>query len=530
MTSHNTKFFGRLEEKSYYKQFSIKRHEKKYSTDRMSHPFLVIVGAPGTGKTRLLEELPSSCSDILLDYNHFTINITFGKGTTIIEDDINVKGFGNFIKNFENSFGPGSLDKVDCFDIILAHQRDLLQNEKPFFVNLGIDEFSQTLLSFNPALKKRYQEIYHNSDQDRYNRLFLNEIINSIIPLLFTKNNNLFNIILAGTLLTPVSTVIHVESTHKYELLHISLLPMSVCQSIAREIIKPTTFNQSVTLHRILAFIGGWARYLSFFLGNISSELDLDRPFSDLLNLIDPHQQLDLSGLLTEEQLTVLVACSIVSYKFSKNTWSTQRIMGLPDTLENLESKGFFASETTFSGGESHYIISIPLVTIKRYSTQNNKILGPVRELITYLEQIKEWTSWEEFSCQYLLVRAKMFSFLQINVITLEQFFEGAQFICDRSQKFLLLGMNNTKFIKMKRIYPDNHTDPLEMGNVYRNAQGAPFDWITFFPVPDQNNRVTNNHLYILGDGKHTNENTGISPSVIQTNINTINPKYNQSI
>ncbi|GAM23639.1 hypothetical protein SAMD00019534_068140 [Acytostelium subglobosum LB1] len=549
MANRDLPFRGRDTELQNFIYLVSRRLDKRDSQDRTDHPLTVIASAPGIGKTRLLEEtsIVLANHDILQEYYVVQINITFGNGTRTTLKDAMHGGvhalasrilfrffdphttYDIFVHQFESHYGVGSFANISvavCFNIIElyirhSHQFQALAKDKRIFFNIGIDEFSLLLLK-ESILEERYkQQIdgYFNQHQRHYgqlkdqesnriNRSFLKEVILAIVPLLTSNSNSaFFHVTMVGTIITPLKDIIHVDSAHPYKRNPIGLLLFDDTLWINHQYLGVVhlTDIQDAKLRKVLAFIGGWARPLFKFIEAYRSDpANRDSTLVGLLSLVPTP---GLESLLPADTMAKLVSMSLTAKQTTKQDWRTPHLVS-EESLESLESKGTICSRVMPNG---HRVVTLPLILLRKYS-DSNALLVPVKLMVDHLIVCDDPNSWEEFCCRYLLARRSSFSILGKTSLSLLEYFGDASHTKMVNQEAtFLIGTNALpSFSKFKQQYPKKYEST---ESVYRNAAGAPFDWVQHFKMPN------NYMIYFLCDGKHTIANASLHLAEVNDNI-----------
>eukprot|EP01132_Coremiostelium_polycephalum_P001202 gene1202-1515_t len=175
-------------------------------------PAGIVAGAPGIGKSRLLQEYGGFIEKETPSIKNVNINITYGNGTTLITKErelingsyIAYEPFWNKIaESFEiKEFTPSLA--MDCINLYLVR----LHGEQEIIYNIGVDEFQKTLNNEEITTERQ--------------RLYLKNIVLSLSPLL----------------LSPSGQIIHEESAHPYVHIPLRLLNRSEYLVVAQQFLR----------------------------------------------------------------------------------------------------------------------------------------------------------------------------------------------------------------------------------------------------------------------------------------------------
>ncbi|KAF2071437.1 hypothetical protein CYY_007245 [Polysphondylium violaceum] len=399
---------------------SIDRYSK-YLQDirfKIQHPLVVITGAPGTGKTRLLSAIGQRLSNVpSLPPQHLSIEISFKSGSMLLKDSEKSQSFAIAIRilyryffegtrssfqdvcrSFLKAFGsPESLTPLMGFMTIHKYIVSLGKADpnSPFMINFSIDEIQQ-------ALFDEYTDAKHRGS-------YLSATINSLSDLLLSPPYPFFfNISLAGTILTDISAVISKDSCHSF--IHVSptLLTYESYMSISRTILGDI-FPKNI--HLSLIFTGGWPRVLEIVINLIQkfTRSINDYKLTKILSLV----QVELEKIYPRQAGTKLHPL-IISYAISGLKVSLEDYIQDGKeiaTFESLQANGLLS----LSGSG---LVILPLIFIYIYiekSVMNSDFLF-YKYISLALNMFKDHNYddriFEKFCAYYLLARMHAFSIL----------------------------------------------------------------------------------------------------------------------
>eukprot|EP01132_Coremiostelium_polycephalum_P004575 gene4575-5709_t len=441
-------FLGRDVALAIFFAYTLKSFNRRNIENKFDHPFFVVSGAPGIGKSRFLLECGSIFENPNDSLNKFKSPMT----DTLLSNDIPKEipiDFPKKIVNLQISFGNGSefnssketdphqtiisrvlyryfvsgscptitfdqfrIDLKSCFGNNLAldlpfkciHQHLGIENR--IMINLGIDEYQRCIDERQTHPKNR--------------RVFLKNITLGLGGLLISFKGDIFlNIICAGTPTVQLREVITQDSNHASHLIPLKPLEKSEYLSFIRTYLNEPELSPS--LLTTLYSLGGWPRKLSFSYPSLQAN--------------PPYYK-------------VLIAKCLTKTKIELKTEITAGI-----TYEDIERNG----EARFLFENNLYYIDLPLLFIKKYLIDSDdEHFNSVLKFIEYLEETHtqiNWINWEN----------------PIGNNTLLPIFLDTNAIC---------------------IF-DGTSNPNQ--NVVINGDGALFDWFSY-----------HNGFYLLGQGKHT--------------------------
>ncbi|EGG13969.1 hypothetical protein DFA_11730 [Cavenderia fasciculata] len=500
---HNFPFVGR--DSSIHQIVNVvnERWEAK-ARDQKQNPVMVVAGAPGTGKSRLLYEYPSrlrmsQSQDIFKEY--VDIYVTYGNGAGF-DRDLDFK-FGvqtTFsLRVLSAYFGVDPQDAIRAWPGGKVALKDVLQAFKEhkkapnLAVYLSVDEF-QRLLTLNGTSKDRPFQ--------------LGEMVMAIGQTQCNPPPGVFFVsLIGGTILTPLKEAI---SDSAFPCIPISIPLLSEPDWVS-SIISSTRAKDFIDNHYFqcaLLYIGGWPRALEYFLEDLSSTDPKDTTpgkFTDAVTAARVKMGY-VNSTSNPLYVQALIAYSVTGVGVH---WSYDHLLGDPSnpTFEELERQGICTRYST--DNDDYSTVAIPLLYI---STTTNPTPLPFLQLREILEGLKsdlDWLRWEIFCPQFLSVKIMMFQYLGIPITIESLFGKYALYSSTKPrrqhtnngcrQEFRSLPVLSNISHKVKSLtnpFPSIIEEGCTNGEcVYINGAGAAFDW--FYCYKD---------LLVTGQGKYSRE------------------------
>jgi len=271
------------------------RFENRKSTDRNLHPILLLASGPGTGKSRILQELQTLLRDQAGKYTRndeflkmiknqmYTINVTFGNGTRATMEDSGIGStsvamriiYEHFISGgscmFEDFRRMCLMNRISNFSISQAlnvvlkdvnNDRD--ENNHIKCVVLGIDELNALY------------DLYDKKLDPKLNPVRL--IVNDVGGLSCSGGDVFYVPVLAGTIQGPFESMFR-QSTYLYLLLPLRLLRDKEVWNISEYVAhSKRNLNLGDYINK-----GTFCRCISDFSGQVRA---LDLFFEELLNQV----------------------------------------------------------------------------------------------------------------------------------------------------------------------------------------------------------------------------------------------------
>ncbi|EFA83093.1 hypothetical protein PPL_03883 [Heterostelium album PN500] len=475
--------------------------------NKNNHPFNVIYGAPGIGKTRILESIGDyTRKSSKLPTRQININISFGSKTpykpnSIVEssarlslctrilfryfvDGSNITSFDGFVNDLLESFIHEKITTELCFRCIRLwkQQEDQTFNdslETPIaendviLVNFGIDEFQRTLTSDSDLEMRRSK---------------LKAIIREELATLHVSSFSsfFFNISLAGIHIGEISEIIHEESSHGYIPLSLQFLSSGALKSIINSL-EPKF--QTRDIMRALEFTGGWPRPLDIMIRHIKKEsFNLNNKTSEILAQCKTSFQYDY-GTINKNFYPSIIAYSICGVSNAEGTRLQSGDSSY--TLEQLQSNGLLSL-----GPEN--VVKLPLYFIYNYIDYQphnfypNHVPTMYHHLKLALNIVQDgdysFAQFEKLAGHYLVARMTAFHFIKTpyhslnsktlspQPITLQELFGiDASYYPNRLRGTTFHVSNNTTYIEAPRHEPES-TRSMDNFSLVLNAPGGLVD------------------------------------------------------
>eukprot|EP01132_Coremiostelium_polycephalum_P005161 gene5161-6423_t len=476
---------------------AIARYSKKDIGNKMDHAFVVLVGAPGVGKTRLLQSIGEALSKVDLPKQNISIEITFKNGTSYNLNSYDkdqseevivalrilyryfVEGIGQsyeiFFRNFSNKFDINTITPLISFQCIHLYEVSIgkLDPNKEVMINFGIDEFQATL---------------KDTPVEKDNKAALSSIINSLSNLLIRPGKLFFfNITLAGTVLEEIGTIIRKDSGHVYLDFHPTFLSHNAIIEIGTKMLNVENLPKNIA--RSLIFTGGWPRPLDILIKEI---MQLDQPMenykvSEILTRSKIKFKMNYPVTIGNEFHPLIISYAI-SGKSVKISDVIQEPNGKTISFRDLQRNGLLSLKE--SG-----LVQLPLYFIYVYidNVSDPSIMYQyLKKSLNIAEEINyDDRMFELFCSYYFLARIHAFSnvYLNSNItsITFQEFFgNDALFIPDgiRNHTIDLSNFKNSIHIEVSSRVPEKNSFLREWANgkqLIINAKGGLVDTIIQF-------------------------------------------------
>ncbi|EGG24036.1 hypothetical protein DFA_06174 [Cavenderia fasciculata] len=230
------------------------------SADQKANPIMVVAGAPGTGKSRLLVEYPALLrGDLspLSQIHHVDLFTTYGNGSHFSQDEISMGIEESFsLRVLAAYFGIEFnvvLTKFKLSKIRLTLYETLnaiktLEKKDQIGIYLSIDEF---------------QRLLGETGSDQEKRGNLKKLVRAIGSIQCSPPKGVFVVsLIGGTLLTPLQKAISMDSAYPTMQINIPLIHHT---SDIQNIVDTTgakVFSENHHFQTALLYIGGWPRAL----------------------------------------------------------------------------------------------------------------------------------------------------------------------------------------------------------------------------------------------------------------------------
>ncbi|KYR00419.1 hypothetical protein DLAC_03174 [Tieghemostelium lacteum] len=382
---------------------------------RENQPLLVIAGAPGIGKTRILQHIGKyfhTKIESKLPKHQININISLGNASSWVHIEGSNPTFALCKRILHKYFAEGhhvpyekfcceiesmlkeTITFTFCFSAIHDHLTSLdptMQNQE-CLINFGIDEFQKCLFDSKDVVHRRS---------------ILKMVIQSISGLLVPPPNSkqlFFNIIFAGIILEDITFVIG-ESSIPYHFIPLRLLNLNEYMKISETILGTQKFKDN-DIQRAIRFMGGWPRPLEILFNVIrnhfgSNTLPINYNTTDLLTTVEIDLNQRYPVAIIDEDLSP----SIIAYSVTQKVIRPQ---DKPITVIHPQDPTLI-NERTFDDLQSNGLITItsdnkvflPLIFLRRYTNVYNQspLLNSLKYLIILLEKKSSWEEWENFNC-----------------------------------------------------------------------------------------------------------------------------------
>ncbi|GAM19642.1 hypothetical protein SAMD00019534_028170 [Acytostelium subglobosum LB1] len=293
-----------------------------------NHPFNVIYGAPGIGKTRVLEAISKrTAGDHLLPVNQVNINISFNSTTPYnrekLQDSTTVLTLSTrilyryFVDELCFEYISAWIKSKNPSIVTCDNLGSMTDKSKLILINLGLDEFQRTL---------------NDSKDPDERRSVLKAIIRDNLAGLLTNAPLPFflNITLCGTVIGDITTVIHKDSSHPFTSIPLPFLSQDAVKRVCES--AGIVLNQYI--ERALMFTSGWPRPLSIMIKSIKNGNPLNKT-SDILGSTR-ERFLKHYGRIDKNIYPIIIAYSLTGISLSLNT----KVPNTDITFEQLQSNG----------------------------------------------------------------------------------------------------------------------------------------------------------------------------------------------
>ncbi|KYQ91404.1 hypothetical protein DLAC_08367 [Tieghemostelium lacteum] len=420
---------------------------------RDNQPLLVVAGAPGIGKTRILETIGNylhTKKDSQLPKYQININISLGNGSNwdpySESSNPNIalckrvlwRYFANghhvpfigFCREI-NSMLKETTTLDFCFSAINDHLASLdptMQQQQQILINFGIDEFQKCLIESKDVVQRRS---------------ILKAVIQSVSDLLvFLPNTRFFyNIIFSGTILEDITIIIGGYSI-PYDFIPLRLLNLDEYMKISETILGTQKSNDN-DIQRAIRFMGGWPRPLEILFKVVRNLTLIKYDTSNLLNRVE----LELNKRYPITSIEDLLP-SIIVYSVTQTVIRPQdkpQMVTLPqdklqmvirpqDTPQPYERSFGDLQSFGFLTITSDNKVFLPLIFLRRYTYLNNKssLLKSLHYLIQLLEKKSSWEEWENFNCHLEIIKHQSYHSLSLmnesKSYSLREYYKSALF------------------------------------------------------------------------------------------------------
>ncbi|CAH1767971.1 5161_t:CDS:2, partial [Entrophospora sp. SA101] len=411
--------------------------------------FPLKVGGPGTGKSRILQELPALLHNHAQQYSDdnelknaicenkmFAINVTFGNGSNVDIRDTEIGGQASVIfKDMDTDV------KVVVF---------------------GIDELN--------AL--------HQADQSP-EKILVRSIVRAVGGLSCSSMERFYVPILSGTIQGPLETFVR-ESTYLFLHLPLRLLNNDEMFEIGVKIAEfeplMTKYISNNTFSRCISDIGGQVRALEIF-------------YEKLLNKLKQPSYVDYVEVFHEVKSELLSRYPFQDFAVDATPMMAHAILNIP--VESTDVINIGKSQITYLDLASLGILNLEKTTGNKFYicmpylwvwilTSLNSTCRFWKVMIQQNSHVF-WETFEEFNAQFWALRLCLFSVLN-KKITLKDLFGGANNVGDISETVIdLVDQSTVNIQSLDYRYPGPKDTDLHknFGTVYWNGDGA--EWDVFF-------------------------------------------------
>eukprot|EP01133_Synstelium_polycarpum_P016798 gene16798-19978_t len=473
-------------------------HHKAPSGDRNDHPFIVASGAPGIGKSRLLQEYGDIVHQRLqeLDRRKFL--------HTTLALRVLSHYFSVSWSAIEDKWRPEWKLTLRAALITIRMHYSLthfIADNDTLAIYLGLDEF---------------QHLLRDHTEERRKREWLKRVVLKIGSRLCEKSEGVFLVaVLAGTVYTPLSAIF-AKSGHKH--IPVPLPLLSIDSSL--KIVSSVQSNMHLDQHQLklaLLQIGGWPRPLEYFLEILSKHCSEDTivNFASILGLT-AQSLFARYGPQNNNVVQQLVARCITTVPVEPADWSTIcPVRGSTNTYADYESGGYITKRLKMDPLNPDvvvsYFVEIPILFVT-WSTLLTSLasMESLNRLLLLLQQDSTWQRWEIFLASYSLLRSDMFMFLGWTEVTLKEFFGEPRVPSDNNRLQWQIDLLPDYFQEQGCL--DWKTTPLVKSNMFINAPASPWgDWFSYHGMHSSKSKI-----FIVGQGKHTaKRNQGALPTGI---------------
>jgi hypothetical protein len=471
------------------------RFEKSTSKDKQSHPILICMGAPGTGKSRLAQSVGSwlkDCSNKELadcaEKDTLSVHITFNSDTKYMTD-AHLGG-----KSASGSLGSRALAsyfginwrklchvvdvkfmKLDlCVEVIVEHHRrsmGLNDTDTPTILYLAVDDVGRVV---------QYDD-------------FLNDMINELGQMLITPPpNSFFVTLVTGTIYNPVVARLR-ESTHPHFNLPVPLLPLEEVESIFRgnkDAVSQYVDNPLFSL--LLADIGGVPRVLEWlwtYLQKHERRGEGTGSQDDIIALARSHVMHTYGVQYGNSMGGGSALAALVKALFLRHDVHPENtVPGLGQTTYGeLERSGriilSYVQDPGNAGATELRRVYMPLMALQQML--GDLPLSLSSQLFHLFEISQTWQGWEEFNIRYDALLCSLHTWGEENEVSvpLSDYYRGAKLSPDLNDLSLLLSSRKSyEYIESSHLFPETDTDREEMkkkaveGKIVLNAAGSKCD------------------------------------------------------
>jgi hypothetical protein len=532
LTRETCPFKFREETESMFQRLTAQRLKKRAKSEKESHPHILCMSGPGTGKSHLvdrgLESLKSIPADAVNEYadlrrlaneSSVAVHISFNSGTSFNRWDVKIGaeaaaasrvltsyfGINKNLPDLKKIPGIENLSMRTAVEVVLSHYRgsrshmraqaranlgaavdgtdDDIDDDVLFY--LGIDDVSSIV-----PLGEKVSAASNWSVAK--GKTFLKEIFNGLFEM-YSGEEYFLACIVSGTIYGPVSDIL-TDTAQKFANLPVPLLPLDETVDLAiRAMKQEVAQGRSHYAYRnddicmpfklLLADIGGIPRYVWEAI--------------EFVMLHDPTLVDDIAWEKIRESLTSNMKSR---YKLEENVlkealylallrqvYSPDRPVSGGETLRDLENRGkLFISTLPHKPGE--YVVQIPLMHLECYLSGNKQL----QSMIKKLRDLRNWMNWEDLCIHYealLLHSVRYFCASSGATITVGEFYTGAIVGSEVADFCLSIpdASDNRpiKVVQLQAWYPETARalpGPVDsrFHKVYKNARGAKIDAFIF--------------------------------------------------
>ncbi|KAJ3250372.1 hypothetical protein HK103_003625 [Boothiomyces macroporosus] len=478
---------------SLMKRYTAWKEGKK---DRNLHPIPFLADGLGAGKSRFLQELPTSFLNFVRKQVDYTkefrdvfksavcINITFSNGcayniaegkTISIEQSVCLRILFQFAKGYK-SFSSFYQDHHTT-NLSLATILKELPNDTLCII-LGIDEVDKVyevgLQKMGNHIKDRIPELEpsglkHSPKDLTKSEGIKEEQLSELFKLVGAQScdcSTFFVPILAGTIIDPMESVVR-KSTHPPLHIPLPLLSLESCLTILGKKDKrlSTLIKKSSHMRQLISDCGGHCRTLEILYdGVLQFDANGKTFWTDVTNYvrITLVKRYDLNNI----PLGAAIALSVLHQ-------SVQPDFIYPDKKElkfrDLEEKGIVKIEN--GKVKIPYFFLSCSIMVQGGRMQYSRFWS---ELL--VGEDMWWQSWEKFNWNYVAFRLSLYAHLNVQTVSLKDFFVGAQMKTPIDILIQIPKSDNIQTLISEYRYPSKKESTFEFGKVVLNAPGAPFD------------------------------------------------------
>ena len=464
-----------------------KRHSswKQGKKDRNLHPIPFLADGPGSGKSRFLQELPSSFVDFVPvgSYSEefkmtlkspVCINITFSNGSPYSLMEANAINIEQSVcLRILYQFETGYSNFASFYDSHKSQEFSL----SAVLLNVG-DGASCIILGIDEVNKVYEIGVHKQKELGDVNERLLSGLF-GLIGGLSCEFLHFFVPVLAGTVIGPMKSVVR-KSTHPPLHIPLPLLSFESCLKIFEK--KNTKFSQLVKtshqLRRLISDCGGHCRSLEIlFDGMVKFHVTSSNPLMDDVSAFvrhTLHDRYELSGF----PLGAAIALSFLRKPVKPiDKYPEQKSL----TFQDLEEKGVIKLEEGLIRMPYFFACSFILGSeTTEYSKFWSTLLLEKRNFL--------WQDWELFNRNYIAFRLSLFAYLGEKTIPLKKFFAGAKMNIPVDIDINIPPLAAIKVSKIDCRYPLTNASNFEIGDHVLNAAGAPFD--SFLYLESNNGRL----------------------------------------